>query len=528
MAAQVEFTETVKYIHRAPKTKPKEFDTKEASEASLTEVGGGTLHEQHVLMMKGPMLKAIGIQSGKTKLVCKAEEIAGNRKSLTDAIEVGPNEFKTVYEAMKHKKASSTTVLNREVFTCDAMRYSLRGPAPLAVSTRKTSTPAWAIKLVWKEKNCPTETITNNEKDIKDIWAKICEATDEDKIDLFHESKYREQHECIGQEGDQFRVFFHKVLKRFTIWYVDGQTLVKNSKSTVTLPSKEHADKLTEILVKETTNQSREHVVMDGLRTAKTLEMPVTTDYLANAMLCQLCISENVPDPGVVKSDGVCWAHRLRLKNRTTGQMKRKSAHLAYPVGPLTTEELQVALKICKSIIFSNAEDLERGEDTYAGKRIAKLKEHGFVDIPLFGNQVHSNSDGTCTNTVKTMRTKCAMLWLQSHVDLFVDAYKNGVKLFVAGKNAKHITDNTYQSKIDEFLKFPAPLCLREAIATHGGELKYIPHYTNWAGEIIGREAVETLPGILGLDAETFNNIVQGAHVGKKARTSKKKAGDKR
>jgi hypothetical protein len=493
------------YVKGAGQQRMQEYTTEEALEEAKKKLRHPIVEKKKfAVKMTGHILKQCGIGSGKTKRVCNTEAEAREIiTSLEAAAELGAGEFAKAWEAHKLKSAPSQHAQTREHIEATDLSFKLFGP--LLLPKRASS----QIKLSWKEKGKPDETITGTSEEMSEIWERIKAApNDKIKVSIVQAGHSRQSHEEEGTEGQRYRTAYYNERQLFAIWYMDDSTVAPNGKSTVLLPSAEHSERLKHMLRRAATNAKREEIMV-GARTAKA-EEPAGTSNTAN--LCPMCLADpTVPNPHPIATNGTCWSHNRAAKDgRPLSYMQRKAAHHVDVVAPISDEELFIMLATSRVIVFTNATDPERpNEDTVTGRRLQALLHHGIVEIPLYGSQFHS-SDSSCTNSVKATRVKAARLWLQQHVHDFKKAHdERNVTFLVAGKNAAHALQDVYHSMFDQYLGFPAPMCLASLVP-----IEQIPYPDCWDGARVGAAEVEGLHEKLGITREVFRHALEGSRKG--------------
>ena len=134
-----------------------------------------------------------------------------------------------------------------------------------------------------------------------------------------------------------------------------------------------------------------------------------------------------------------------------------------------------------------------------------KGERFGIYNIPIYGVQKHYR--GRCQSSLYAKRLKSARLWLQEHLAVFLAAAERGVRFVAGGEIAWFTLRHAYHSATDRFLGFEVPRSLLEVI-----NIERIPHPNAWAGELVGMDAVQDAPGILGVTDEEWRTIVRDAH----------------
>lgn len=497
------------YAIRVRGKRPREFFDKGSRDEMLAATPGGQAEERHAVKVKGPWLRRLGITSGKTSIRCAgAAEAAEVCRVLTEeaACAETPEAFGSAMEPYRKKSRASTEAAEREIIEDTEGGYRIRGPAPLAASTssRQGEAPAaWQIKLSWlTEKRTPI-TVTGDQDFVQDVWDGISDEVD--KPAYLENARKRQSHPVLGETGECYRACYFAHRAVVCCWWVEGAGVQRGTKATTRMPTQAHADRFLDMLQACSTNAARMGV-FESLAAQRADEPPGTSNTGEGASFCQTCIDEGSANPHVASIRGMCSPHYNKQKQSTSGgNMLRKSAHSVEASEPVTDEELLQLLAVARVVLFTNAHDQERGRQTYAGRRLRKGEAFGIYDIPIYGDQTHYR--GRCPSTLYTKRLKSARLWLQEHVADFMAAAERGVRFVAAGEQAWFTLQDAYYSATDRFLGFAAPRPLPELI-----KIERIPYPTSWSGELVGRDAVQAAPGILGVSDEAWRTIVRGAH----------------
>lgn len=262
--------------------------------------------------------------------------------------------------------------------------------------------------------------------------------------------------------------------------------------SQITLDSVAEQHHLAERLRALSTNAERRALVRETAASMSLIEPNPFTENLQDCPRCLAEVQAGTSDRvAKIRLHGLCGTHYRSKGPRKHSFRRIPNRAATIPAnGPCTREELNTLLTSKTMVFMSNALDPLRGYSTEstAVKRALYATFPTAEDIPLFGTKKHSKS-GTCRTTmIKKLRVGVEK-WFQYNLDLFDEAQRRGVLLFVVGSHADR--------------------ALRTLLPSLPQEVPILPHFCEWS---YARNR-EQVAAALGLSADALGAMLEGTRV---------------